>query len=432
MFEKILKTSTVIWLICIVVVMALLYAGWIQAATLYSQTNSDTASTNSTSLGTAISGGRAAYSQTLGTGISGTLASTTLYLSDSGGLSNITPAITLECYDDSAYGTYNGGCSNQFGLPAENGVGKHSVSVASVFTFQDTKYYRLGVGCTAGCSGGTNPNLITYGANFNNYLNGNFAAKLTPTSTPALGLTDMYFVLEGAFGNSITITYPPTGSTNLANFGLWYINYSLATTQTNNNAAVRIFVNSTSTVSDTSYLWFDQETKNGTAGGYTNSVLNRLPQEAFGGYVSSTVYYAVAKLYGNAGVLATSPVVNFSVGNVDAELIFPTFQSSLFATSTEPSRLCTKAPFAYWCDLAAIYSTLNASSSSSTIPALSITLPIPNGHGYASTSIAIISAANINSTLGAGNVSLLRQILVYSLWAGLALYIIERIRHIKL
>lgn len=176
-----------------------------------SQFLNDTRTNNTTALGTAISGGIASYGQLLGTQIVGTAATTTVMITDSGGLGPITPAITLECYDDSTYGSsaFNAGCSAQYGLPAEN-VGnisaKNLVSVSTPFTFQRTKYYRLGLGCTAGCSGGTNPNLIAWGSNItvpDPYYQGYFNLKFT-TSTPTLSLTDMYFDITSntAFGLS--------------------------------------------------------------------------------------------------------------------------------------------------------------------------------------------------------------------------------------
>jgi len=231
--------------------------------------------------------------------------------------------------------------------------------------------------------------------------------------------------------NVINIAYPITGSTGLLNFGLWYVNYGLATSTPSGSAGVKIFVNTTSTVSDTNYLWYDQESKNGTADFYPNSPLNRLDQIALGGYTSSTTYYAIAELIGDSGVLATSPVINFSIGNADTALVFPTFNNPLNASSTEPSRICTKAPFAYWCDLVALYNALTPTSTSSTLPVVGFTFLNVNASGTTST-ISVISQANVTSMMGATTVTLMRYLLVAGIWGSVIIYLWERIKHLHI
>lgn len=169
--------------------------------------DSSTATPNSTALGATISGNIASKGQRLGTGITGTAASTTIYISDTGGLGAITPAITIECYDDSAYSSYNASCSlASVTLGAQNGSPKTLRTVSTVLTFNSNKYYRLGVGCIAGCSGGTNPNLITYGSASDLWAGGDFSSSMN--------ITDLYFQITGtgvAANDAIAISTPADG-----------------------------------------------------------------------------------------------------------------------------------------------------------------------------------------------------------------------------
>jgi len=164
--------------------------------------NNDSNTGGGTSLGTAISGGRYKYGQELGNQILGTSATSTVYLSASGGLSSITVGVKIECYNDNTYSdaSYNASCSsaNATTVIGSGGVGKALFSFSTPLTFDRTKYYRLGIGCNSACSGGTNQNITTYGSDtdfniFQAYPQGIFAERSAPNTSPTLGLTDMYF-----------------------------------------------------------------------------------------------------------------------------------------------------------------------------------------------------------------------------------------------
>lgn len=418
------ELKTILIIFVAILIGALLFIGYksVYAATLFSQTNSDTATPNSTTLGgTAISGGTYPYFQKLGGNLSGTIATSTVYLATSGGLGSMTLGVKIQCYDDSAYTTYNSGCSssNPTKVIAQN-TSKTSYDFATPLTLSSTKYYALGVGCNSSCSGGTNTNLLTYGANFNSYASGDF-------STSTLNITDAYFSFSGDFGNSIALIYPATGSTNLVNFGFWRVGYSLATSQS--GVIVDVFVNTTSTVSDVNYLWFDQETKPGLTGLYYDTNITRNEQLLNGGYASGTTYYAVAKVYSNSSLLATSATINFSIGSTTAGTqVFQAFAqpAGLISQGGQGSQLCAKFPFSYFCDFVTIWSTLNGTSTTNSLPVLALTMVLPN---HATTSIPIISASGVTTLLGSNNISLMRDLIKYGLWIAFGLYIYERIKH---
>jgi len=417
-----LKTALIIFLS--VLIGAMLFIGYerTHAATLLSQTNADTATPNSTTLGgTAISGGTYPYFQKLGGNLSGTIATSTVSLATSGGLGSMTLGVKIQCYDDSAYTTYNSGCSsaNPTRVIAQNTT-KASYDFATPLTLNSTKYYALGIGCNSSCSGGTNTNLLAYGANFNGYAAGDF-------STSTLNITDAYFSLSGDFGNSVSILYPATGSSGLVNFGFWRVGYTLATSQS--SVLVDVFVNTTSTVSDVNYLWFDQETKPGFTGLSYDTNITRNEQLLNGGYVSSTTYYAIAKVYSSSSLLATSAVVSFSIGNATAGTqVYQAFAQpgTLVSQGGQGSQVCGKFPFSYFCDFVTIWSTLNGTSTTNSLPVLALTMRLPNN---TTSSIPIISASGVTTVLGAGNVSLLRDLIKYGLWIAFGLYIYERIKH---
>jgi len=389
------------------------------ADTLYQQPNNGTsyAITNP-------SPANHSFYQSLGTGLVGSVSSLTMYVSGSTSLSR---GPTIYRCDN----TNISSCTNQATYSGSSVTLTSSPQLQTFtftpFTLDPAKYYYI---VLTGPGGGTNMQL--YGNSDGTFYANGVAGDWDGSTVAASGsVADFYFVLAGSFSDSIAITYPVSGSTNLPNFGLWGVQYGVAQNQP--STWINVFVNTTSTVSASNYLWFDQEIKNGTAGFYTD-FLNRLPQTLGGGYVSSTTYYAQAVLYSATSTLATSAVINFQIGNTGADLVFAPPPSLLPGQGTGPvSSYCLKAPFAYWCDLVAIYNTLTPTSTTSTIPTLSISIPDVHGAaGNTSTTISIISAANINNTLGASNVALLRQILQYGLWGTFVIYLIERIRYLQL
>lgn len=206
----------------ILIASGLLIAG-VALADISQTADSSVATPNNGNLGTTTLSN---HMQKLGTGLSGTAATTTIYLSDTGGLGAITPKIQIMCWDDSAYTTFNSGCSSTAtNLPAENGSAKHLVSGATVVTFNSSKYYSLGIGCATGCSGGTNPNLLTYGSAGQEYLLGDFTA--------GFNIVDVYFQITGAGGGPSSPSYlaytSPTSGQNLDDFATWGLEYSYST-----------------------------------------------------------------------------------------------------------------------------------------------------------------------------------------------------------
>jgi len=210
----------------ILIATGLLIGGGVAFADIAQNADSSVSTPNTTALGASISGNIAAKGQRLGTGLSGTAASTSIYLSDSGGLGAINPGITIECYDDSGYTTYNAGCSlGATATGAENGAPKTLKTVSTVLTFNSSKYYRLGVGCISSCSGGTNPNLITYGSAGQEYLLGDFSSSMN--------IVDLYFVITGGGGGPSSPSYlaftSPTSGQNLDDFATWGLEYAYST-----------------------------------------------------------------------------------------------------------------------------------------------------------------------------------------------------------
>lgn len=203
------------------------------ASTLYSQTNSATATPNTTVLGgTPFSGGKYGFGQILGTGLAGNVATTTVYLNASGGLANPVYGVKLECYTDSGYTSLDASCSSTNATKTiTRNQGKVSFDFATPKTLDQTKYYRLGIGCNSGCSAGTNPNLITYGSAADLYSGGDF-------STSTLNITDLYFELTGAPVDSISITTPTNGATSTVDFNNWGLDWNIGE---NNTSTAFIF-----------------------------------------------------------------------------------------------------------------------------------------------------------------------------------------------
>lgn len=195
----------------------ILTVGLVAAATLYSQTNSTDSTTFSG--GTVISGGEYPEGQLLGNGLVGTVSTTTIYLEASGGLSNPTYGVRLQCYTDAGYTSFSVGCSssNDTQVVVRNG-GKQTFDFSTALSLDPTKYYKLGVGCNSGCPGGTNPNLKVWGTNSDLYAGGDFTT----------GLTDLYFTLDGAAVDTIVFTNPEDEEILPHDFTNWTFSYTLA------------------------------------------------------------------------------------------------------------------------------------------------------------------------------------------------------------
>ncbi len=137
--------------------------------------------------------------QKLGSGLTGTLTSYSVYFATSPtGLGGTRPAMQIRCYDDAAYAVYNSSCSGtetQFGLVNSNV--KTLYTSANGVTFNPTKYYAVSVRCYTNCASeppvGSNAVLKTYGSSSDTYSGGNFSS--------GYGITDLYFVLNITGGN---------------------------------------------------------------------------------------------------------------------------------------------------------------------------------------------------------------------------------------
>jgi len=280
--------------------------------------------------------------------------------------------------------------------------------------------YNSGTGVVKGYTSSTSA-YYTGGCLFNNQVTSTFSL-----ANCSGVYQSVYFKINNTNTSAINITYPADGATGLNNFGLWNIAYFTDT----DNTFTNIYVHTTSTVSNSNYLFLDQEPNLDSNGVLKTGVLNRLDSSD---YTSGTTYYAKAYLYGTSSLLASSPVISFSIGDTEAELTFPVFENPSFLLSVGDSNtsaeICTKFPFSYWCDFTDLWATLTATTTSSSLPVLAITLP--TGSGSATTSIPIISASGINTWLGASLVSGMRELIRFGLWLAFGLYVYERIKHYK-
>jgi len=125
------------------------------AGTLYGQTFTS-ATTGGNMNAVSWSGGRSGVGQKLGTNLYGTVTTSTIYFATGGGLGPITMNWAIICYDDSAYTTYNSGCSSA--VAGETIAASHAKTLytkSMAVTFNTSKYYRFEMGCSGGCGGGT-------------------------------------------------------------------------------------------------------------------------------------------------------------------------------------------------------------------------------------------------------------------------------------
>jgi len=374
--------------------------------------------------GGALDGSEASANQGVGLLSPGAITDISYYLSWNGTGSAPSVSARLYCSNTNTYGAADCGQTDSVAQTISGtSATLYTFHFASPITINTAKYYAIGLNFTG--SGGAQ--IKYYGSATN-------AWRGTTTETKCFSagicgtLADIYFYFTVNAVNGISITYPVSGSTGLGNFGLWKLNYGITTST---NAFINVFVNTTSTVSQANYLWYDQEPATGDAGTYS-TVMNRLDINR---YASGTTYYAKAYLYSNtaggATVLAESAVVSFDIGDVDSDFVFePVDAPFLLGTGGgESSVLCSKAPFAYWCDFTDIINTLTATTTSSSIPTLSISIPSVNGG--ASTSIDIISKTGVENTIGSGTVALMRNLILYGLYIAAGLYVWERIKHFK-
>jgi len=239
---------------------------------------------------------------------------------------------------------------------------------------------------------------------------------------------DVYFKLNTSGTDSIQILYPDSGSSGIDNFGLWQI--SKTTAAAYNSGFVNIYVAATSTVSQSNYDWFDQVQSNFNLGTQT-----LLVPRLNGSYASGTTYYAAAYMYSGSTLLASSTISNFSIGDTDEEIVFTDFIDIIpsagldFSTSTADSSVCVRFPFSYFCDFVDLWSGFNATSTTDSLPVLSFEILLPD---RTTSTIPIISASNINSTLGASNVALMRSLIQYGLWLAFGYYVYSRIKNHRL
>lgn len=335
------------------------YISHASAALLYAQDlSSTTATPNTTALGTGNASNLHAF-QKLGTGLAGTVATTTIYLSDSGGLGAIVPQIRILCFDDATYASVNAGCSSSaVNMPAENGSAKHLVSTATPIALDGTKYYGIGVGCSSGCSGGTNPNLLTYGSNSEIYLYGDF--------TTAYNITDLYFTIEGTPAPLGFVT--PTNGYSGIDFANWVVNIGNYAVNGDYYFVAFSKVNTTSTscvtcidASGTHFTQFADSTGFHTSGSvygeYNNTTALTLQIPKLEALRLNTTYYAILTHFDtNGDYVEQTSVITFTITSLNPD-VYAQLDDYFYVASSTLSDI--QAKYATTCD--------NASSS---IPAI--------------------------------------------------------------
>jgi len=157
--------------------------------------------------------------QYLGTGLNFSINRIGVYFSTGGGLSSTTARLKLWCYTDENYTTP---CSPKeiwyYNIVVPQNQNKKIFYIDNLnIPLVGTNYYVLVFGCYTGCAGGTNPNLYTYGANFNNYDNGYFS------SPRANGVLDAFFEIyyNNIEGNVWGIS--PASETEITNLNSYVV-----------------------------------------------------------------------------------------------------------------------------------------------------------------------------------------------------------------
>lgn len=372
----------------------------------------------------ALDGAEASAHQGVGLLSAGSITAISYYLSWNGTGSAPSVAARLYCSSSNVYGSADCGQTDTVTqVVSGTSATLYTFSFASPISINTSKYYAIGLNFTG--SGGAQ---LRYHGSVENAWRGTTTETKCFIAGICGTLSDIYFRISATAGNSIAFVYPVSGSTNLQNFGLWKLDYSLATST--NSAYINIFVNSTSTVSQTSYMVYDQEPVS-TFAGYHGATLNRLH---FSDYASGTTYYAKAYLMGTSGsVLASSAVINFSIDDVGAELYFPVVDTPFLNQSTEEASeaenfLRQKFPFAYFYELSDLYSTA-VSTSTNALPLLAFSVPFPVG---SSTSITVLSSSTLRNTMGSDNFDALYLLEGYAIYGMTAYYFINRIRNLRL
>jgi len=422
-----MKIKTIIIILGSVLVGALLFYGYSKSAEAATLTQQQLVSDT----GGSFAGGIASALQGIGTGYTGTISAISVYLEwDGAGTQPATSTsasfqLRLGHCSNTAMSTSCASDADAPELTITTGKNLYTFTFSSPVSMDSSKYYYIGTNYTS-----VGSQVKFYGSANNTFQGDTNNSEKCWTTTFCTGLKDIYFYITGTPGDAISITYPTDGSTGLTNFGLWKVNYSLANTV--GSSFINIFVNTTSTVSQSNYSWYDQEPENKTAGAYS-TVLNRLHNDS---YASGTTYYAKAYLYKaetvGATILASSAVVSFDIGDPTTEQTFESLPDLPFILPTGGGNVypaCTKFPFSYWCDFVNLWAGLTATSTTDTVPTLSITLPSMTGG--ASTTVSVISASNINTQIGSGTVSLMRSLIQYGLWIAFGFYVYERIKNLK-
>jgi hypothetical protein len=193
------------------------------AAEIYSQTESGTITPDNNTLGgTPFSGGEYTFGQVLGSGLSGQISTTTVFMNANGGLANPEYGVRIQCYPDDSYDNISEGCSSPNDTKTiTRNQGKVSFDFSTPVTLDIDKYYILGIGCNSTCSGGTNPRMRTYGSDSDEYLNGDFIGGVA-----LFDIVDMYFLLSGDSSEAVSITFPVNES-SATDPNRWDLNWNV-------------------------------------------------------------------------------------------------------------------------------------------------------------------------------------------------------------
>ncbi len=240
---------------------------------------------------------------------------------------------------------------------------------------------------------------------------------LSPTGCSPIGsMTAMYFEFENE--NFIEFTNPVDGHTTSTNFGLWQGRYNIGNDV--NFLYIDILYGDESSDSNYAADWdFHDTVPTPFSIGDHNFVVSRLNDLS-----STTTYYAKAVLSNNFDIFATSSIITFGISDASSALVFPVVD---YDPDYARSILATKFPFAYFYDIADLYSGF-ALSPSSSLPSLSI--------DTTSSSLAmnfeILSPGTATTFVSASTFYTLRALLMASLWLGFAYYLFDRIRILQL
>jgi len=363
--------------------------------------------------------------QRLGTGLSGTIGTLSMYFAKSSGTTAISD-FRLYCYNSSAYSGADTCAGYSSGLVARPVVTSSMSSASKTlytvdmydantpsirYSFDPSKYYVIAVLHSAGT-------YIHYGSTADSYAGG-----ICFSVSDCSPLLDLYFsvgdtesIPSGGLLSSVLIYTPDSGTVNTTDFtvavsGLY--NYVATSTQPHFDS-LGLIITDLNTLSN-----YTDRLSIGTQVNSYNFPAITLP--------SNHAFNIRTYLYGSTtDVVVNSADVAYYTGT-STGLVHYT-DANFSATSTPfaqflnvPYLLSTKVPFAYFYQVKDLLININ-NASTSTIPASTFTINI-NG---ATTTIEMFSTSTISHFISASTLSLLRTLMVAITYIGTAMFIYRR------